>query len=562
MLQTPVGNPLALGSLSAIAEPAMFMSVYKPVLVMIVAIAWAWVVSFLDKDSAFYFLQRRTWNAVHIGAGTLAFALWLLVLEYFWVGMFVALLILAASIGGYVAYHNWKVPEPRRWRFSLDIFKQKLDDLDRARAQHRATVRLMKADGAAIGVPGGDDPEAPAHEVFEQLMNFSLQRAADRLEVVADASSANISVRIDGVKYPQPSVEPALAVGLIDYLKQHAGMDTSDRRRKQRGRLLITAGEFGSHQLTVASAGSTRGLNMLVEIDRREASLMPLDRLGLLDSQQQQLQPVLDETRYVVIVACPAHHGMTSTLVSLVNRHDPYTLSVMTLEEEVEIELEGVTHETIEPGADARSVERRLATILRSDPAVIMLSRLLEASHARVIADAATDVRFYLGLRQDDTFGALKVWLKAVGDSDMAAKALGAIVSQRLVRKLCSTCRIAYKPDPNVLQKLNLPAARVPQLYRHSGQVLVGKERTQPCPTCHGLGYRGRIGIFEVMSLDDVARQTLASGQIDQFRAHLRRNKMLYLQESSLLKVVEGLTSISEITRALGGNGSKVEASV
>ena len=411
----------------------------------------------------------------------------------------------------------------------------------------------MKANGTAIEVPGGDDPEGPAHEILEQLMDFSFQRGADRLEVGTDANSATISVRVDGVKYPQPSVEPSLAVALIDYLKQHAGMDTHDHRRKQRGRLLITAGQYGSHQLTVASAGSTRGLNMVVEIDRREASLMPLDRLGLLESQQQQLQSVLDDARHIVIVACPAHHGMTSTLLSLVNRHDPYTLSVTTLEEEVEIELEGVTHETIEPGSDARSVERRLSAILRSDPAVIMLNRLLHASHARVIADAATDVRFYLGLRQDDTFAALKVWLKAVGDSDMAAKALGAIVSQRLVRKLCSTCRIAYKPDPNVLQKLNLPAERVPQLYRHSGQVLVGKERTQTCPTCHGMGYRGRIGIFEVMCLDDDARRILAIGQIDHFRAHLRRNKMLYLQESSLLKVVEGLTSISEITRALSG---------
>ena len=143
----------------------------------------------------------------------------------------------------------------------------------------------------------------------------------------------------------------------------------------------------------------------------------------------------------------------------------------------------------------------------------------------------------------------------------MAAGGLGAIVSQRLVRKLCPTCRVAYKPDPNVLRKLNLPAQRVPQLYKHSGKIRVGKDRTQTCSTCLGMGYRGRVGVFEIMVLDDEARKILAAGQMDQFRAHLRRHKMLYLQESALLKVVEGQTSISEITRALGANKKHNEAS-
>lgn len=537
---------------AATADSAVLLSLYKPLLLLVVASSWAWVVSRFDKDLDYYFLKRRLWNSIQIGAGALGFFLWLMI-PWFWLGLPLVLIILAGAIGGYVMYRNTKVPPTHQWHLSLDTLLSKRHEMARASAQKRASVRLINASGTPMPVPGADDPQVTAHVLLEQILEFALLRGADRFELAADANKAAISVRVDGVSYPQPESEPRVVISLLDYLKLHAGLDVSDRRRKQRGSLAIATDEFGSHQLAVRTAGSTRSLSMVVVIDRREATVLPLEKLGLLDSQRQQLQQLLRETRFVVIIACPPREGMTSTLNSLVNLHDPYTQSIMSLEEEVELELEGVTHETIEEGADVKQVEGRLSAILRTDPAVVMLSSLMDASHARLIADAGTDLRFYVGLRQDDTFGALRVWLKSVGDSALAAQGLGAIISQRLIRKLCPTCRIAYQPDPAVLKKLNLPAERVPQLYKHSGQVQVGRERMATCPECYGMGYRGQIGVFEVMVLDDEARRVLATGQIDQYRALLRRNKMLYLQETALLKVVEGLTSISEITRALGG---------
>ena len=536
-------------------EPAVLISIYKPIVLFVIFVGWGRVVTFLDKDAQALFLQRRLWNGVHVAAAALAALVWLM-LGFFWLGLLLALIIVCGTIVGYGMYRNTKVPDDLLWRMSLDSFKQKLGDMEQARAQQRASVRLLTRQGEPITVPSGDDPNAQAHVVLEQLVDFAMPRGANRIEMVADANKSAIGVRVDGVSYPQPAVEPRLALTVIDYVKQHAGMDVEDRRRRQRGTLKVDAGDFGQHELSVASAGSTRGLNMIIEIDREKATLMSLEKLGLLESQRNQVEPLLEESQHVVIVACPAHQGMTTTLNSLVSRHDPYTQSIMTLEEEVEIELEGVTHEKIEPGTDAEAMERRLSAVLRSDPSVVMLSMLSNASHARLIADSAANVRFYFGLRYEDTFSALKVWLKAVGDNELAARSLGALVAQRLVRKLCPTCRVAYKPDPTVLRKLNLPPDRVPQLYKHSGKVRVGRERTETCPGCLGMGYRGRIGVFEVMVLDDQARQTLAGGQLDQFRAHLRRAKMLYLQESALLKVVEGLTSISEVTRALGGENT------
>ncbi len=538
-------------------EPAQLMSIFRPIVCMIVTVAWAWVVSRLDKDANRFHLGRHLWNGVQMVAGIFAFFLWLYVLPFFWLGLLVAMAVFTASIGGYVLFRNTKLPEAHQWYFSADSLHQWWQQKEAVNAQKSAVVHLMRQDGAPIEVPAGTDPNVAAHQLFEQVMDFALPRAADRFEIAADATKAMIGVRIDGVQYPQPPAEPRVAVALIDYLKQHAGMDLEDRRRRQRGRLLIEADGFGRHEFSIASAGSTRELNLVVQIDQQKATLTTLENLGLLDVQRRQLEPVLTEQRHLVIAACPAHQGLTTTMTSFVARHDPYTQSIMTLEDEVEVELEGVTHETIETGSDADAIERRLAAIFRGDPAVVMVNRLIDASHARLIAQAVKEMRVYLGLNQDDTFSAVRLWLKAVGDMEMGAQALGAVVAQRLVRKLCPTCRIAYKPNPEVLKKLNLPADRVPQLYKHSGQVVVGRDRKQECPTCHGLGFRGRIGVFEVLVLDDEARQILSTGQLDQFRAHARRRKMIYLQETALLKVVEGLTSISEITRALGNGKTK-----
>ncbi|MFG0250452.1 MAG: hypothetical protein ACF8OB_16320, partial [Phycisphaeraceae bacterium JB051] len=184
------------------------------------------------------------------------------------------------------------------------------------------------------------------------------------------------------------------------------------------------------------------------------------------------------------------------------------------------------------------------------EPRVVMIGNLTDGDTAKLIPDHVMDMRFYVGIRQTDAFTALRAWIQAIGDKTKAANSLNAIVSQRLVRKLCQTCREPYQPDANMLRKLNFSAENIQQFYKHSGQVIV-KEEPQPCPHCMGLGYFGRVGVFEVMVFDDESREMVAAGQLDKLRSHMRKNKMYYLQEAALTRVVEGVTSISEITRVL-----------
>ncbi len=538
-----------------LADAILLLSVYKPILFGVVVGCWAYVVGYIDKDAEHFYLKRQMWNAIHVGVGVLAFFLWLTI-PFFWLGLPLTLLLTLSGFVGYHFYRSKEVPPDARWRMSLDSFRQRWDTAQAQRVQEKATVVVIGADGQPLVVPGGEDPLVPVHEAFANLIDFALPRRAQRIDVAASATETAISVHIDGVKYPQTNLEANIGIGMIDYLKEHAGIDVSDRRRKLTGMLQIIVAGMGKQKFELTTFGSTKGLNLVIEINPHLRSLLKYEELGLLDIQNEQLMPVLDENLRSILVVCPADQGMTSTLYGLVGRHDPYTQNILTLEHEINHELEGVTHNKIELGTDAKPIDQQLRALLLREPRVILLGNLTDQDTAKQIPPHCEDMRFYVGMRQTDAFTALRAWMQAVGNKPDAAKSLGAIVAQRLVRKLCTTCRIAYQPDPAILRKLNLSADNVQQLYKHSGQIMV-KEEPQTCPDCKGLGYRGRMGIFEVMVFDDDARTMLADGQLDQLRSYFRKNKMYYLQETALTRVVEGMTSISEITRVLTGEKKK-----
>lgn len=568
------GQPAAQAQPDADAAPALapappgpapqavfLVSPWKPVLVLLVLVAWAWIVSHLDKDAAYFYLPRYSFNLGQLACAVVGFGLMLLI-PFFFVGFFVGIIILAGGVAGYAYYRNTKVPENQQWGLSLDSFTERMQNYQNRQAQKSATLVLMTADEQRREVPVGDDPRAEAHATLENVVDFAIPRGADVVQVAVDPQQAQMVARIDGVLYPQGQIEPKSAIVLIDYLKEAAGLDLQDRRKRQHGTVAIHAGELGRHTLDLETAGSTRGLQMTIHIDGQRRKRMPIAQLGLLESQRAQFQQLLTEPGRVVILTGPTGQGVSTTTYSLLNEHDPYTSSLVTLEDEVLFELEGVTHH--ETGTlQTAQFNEKLGGVVRSDPNVVMIARPIEAETAQIIAKNAAEVRFYLPLREDDTFSALARWIKLTGNRKLAADSLAAIMAQRLIRKLCMTCRTPYKPDPAALRKLNLPVDRVDQLYHSSGQVM-DRDKPIQCPDCMGMGYKGRVGVFEIMQIDDAARGFIAKGDLEQLRAHLRKQRLILLNEAALAKVVEGVTDVKEITRAIGskpgkGNGGQAK---
>lgn len=534
-----------------LAEAIVLSSIVKPLLMVAALVGWGRWASMLDKDAEYFYLPRTPMNAMTVGAGALAFGLWLLI-PIFWLGLPIAAIIIVGAGFGYAQMRNRTVPEAERWSLNADFFHQFI-----ARKRQEATDRTLqlrfvsndnKSQPPKQNVPLQEDPHYPAHAALDELLSDAIHRHAQRMDLEAGREETKVQLQIDGVSFKGEPMEPAGAVAAIDYLKAQAGLDAEDRRRKQIGNLKINLGAFGEHTLRITTAGSTRGLVCSIEIDPRKQLNIPFDKLGLLESQAAQLKPVLAESEGLVIVATPAKQGRTTTLYALLSQHDPYLTDIHSMEPRVEFELEGVSQHAT-PGEEWA---KPLNSLLLREPAIVMLAQLPDKQTAALAAQAATDgKRVYVGMRADDTFAALRAYARALGDTQTAASGLRAVISQRLVRTLCPACRQPYQPDAAALKKLNVPASRVSQLYKASGQIVEGNKQ-ETCPTCLGIGYIGRSAAYEVMVLDDQARALLAEGDTNGLRSHLRKQKMLWLQEAALAKVVNGQTSISEVMRVLG----------
>ena len=283
----------------------------------------------------------------------------MLFLPFFWLGYPLGLLLLAGGIAGYIYYRNPQVPEPERWTASLESFHQRRAAAAEARQQNNATLTMTGPDGKPVPIPAPGDEDLPAYLAFDALLGFGLPRNANQIDLSVDTNAAKYRTHIDGVRYPNEAPEPAEAVKLIDYIKKVAGLDLQDRRRKQESNLEIRVEDWGPHKLHVVSAGSTKGLQMQILIDPEKSSNIPLEHLGLVPNQLQQLRGLLEQPGKTVLVASAPQQGKTTTLYSLLHTHDPYTSSIITLEEEIVAELEGVDHNTITRGKPAGNSTRR-----------------------------------------------------------------------------------------------------------------------------------------------------------------------------------------------------------
>lgn len=537
-------------------ESVLLMHPVYPLLFVAVVLGWAWIVEKLDKDAAYFYMPRYWLNLGHLAVGAIAMAA-MMFIPWFGLGLLLGLALMVGSVVGYAFYRNPQVPERDRWSFSVQDMIRQLSERRQARAQRRAKMALMDPKQKPLPVPTGDDPLVPAHEVVEDLLEYAFEREGEIVDLAVNGQRAGAFARIDGVRYTYPyAIEPQLMRDAIEYLKEAAQLDLEEKRKRQIGQMYVRGEDVGEHELGIETAGSTRGMTMTITIDpSQRASSLPLEELGMLDAQIQLVRGVLEgATRNAVIVAGPRRNGLSTTLYSFLapEIHDPYTHSIVTLEDEPLDELEGIHHNAIGHDTAPEKVNNTLAGLLRGDPHIVMLSHLADDKTAKTVAEHAGEVRFYFPLTEEDTFSSVRSWIKLVGDREQAADALGMVVAQRLVRKLCTECRVAYKPDAAALKKFNLPAEKVSKLYRSSGKIKVREDQTEPCPHCHGLAYRGRVGIFEVMVIDDEARKLIVAGKDDRLRAHLRKQqKMLMLQEAALQKVLKGITDIKEITRVL-----------
>lgn len=546
--------PLSLLILAS-QESAVLVSIYKPILLAATFLPWAWLVSSkLDKDARFYHFAVTHWNTAHLVAGAAALAAGLFI-PIFWIGWPVALLVLAGPVLVYWKYRNDRVPEEERFRLSGEGIGAALERRRSAKLTREALLRFTDSADKQRTPPDNDSPLHRVHMLAEDLIGPALDSRAGFLDMLIAKDGAQVGQSIDGIRYKREPLPAEASLSLLDFLKDLAGCDVADRRRRQTGRFSLT-GPRGRTIVNLTTQGSSQGIVLRLDFDRAERLNRAYDTLGLLPPQKQ----VLDELqsgpgrRGIVLVSSPPGHGLSSTLYALLGRHDAYTSNIKTLEREVMVRHDGVDHQQWTGLAGEPEYATALQSILRRDPDIVLTDFIKDAETARVVTDPGPDgPLIYIPIRAGSTAEAIDLWMQTVGDPKRAVRSLKAVTCQRLVRTLCPQCRQAYQPTAEQLARLGLPAGKVTQLYRANGKVQV-KNRIEPCPVCNGIGYFGQTAIFEVFGIDDEARKLLVKGDIKNALLHARRNRMPILQQAALARLAAGDTTPEEIVRVTAPN--------
>ena len=532
-----------------IATSSVFLvSFYKPLLLFATFVPWAWLVSSrLEKDARALKLKYQEFNILYMVCAMAALGAWLAV-PIFWIGWPLGTLVLGAPVYAYVQVRNRAVPEKSRFLLSK-LLAGRLASAKPVRSG-RTSLRFVDTAGNEHASPRKDDPRQAIHRELEDVIMPALEARAAQLDFFVGPRGSALTQTIDGMRYKRDAPPADSALPIIDYLKAIAGLNVEDRRRRQTTGMRLY-GPMGETELTVVTAGSSNGMEVRLIFNRTKQVLKPIDGLGLLPSQLEAIQNVVPEHEQqgVVLFGAPAGHGLTTTGYSLIGRHDAYTANVKTLEREVMARREGVDQVQFDPSNPDIDFATALQSIIRRDPDVVLVSELTEAPTARTAAEPGPQgPLIYVPQRLGTVNDQIRHWAKLVGDLKTAVKTLRIVMNQRLVRQVCPNCRQHFEPSAEQLRKMNLPPGKVRQLYQASGKVQM-KNKIEPCPVCGGTGFFSQIGVFQVMVITDAVRRLLLGGDLKGALAEARRDKMMFLQEAAVRKVVDGETTIEEVAR-------------
>ena len=550
---------LTLAMLAVDADPAFLVSWWKPILVAIPFVGWAWVVSSIfDQDARRFLIAPNVWNPVHLAMGVLALGV-AMFFPNFLIGYPLMILILAADLGAYAFKHNasHRVPADLKWSMNLSTIKEQMNERKEAKLARGVTLGFRGPKGL-LTPPERGTPEYDVRIAAEALMIDAIGARAARIGIAPGSDgNYNVALTIDGVRRHADPLPSDRALAIIDFLKTAAGLDLKDRRRKLRADLSIEQGATNK-PLRMATSGSSGGVKMTIIFDPESQVTHQVEELGLTDKQMDELKAIILQQSGVVLVASPPANGRTSTMYALVRDHDAYTQNIQTIELETSASIEGVRQNVFDPmNTDGTDYATTLRSILRRDPDVVFVAELPDVDTAKEIVKADHErTRTFVSVRSDTAMTAIQTFMKAAGSPKDVADALTGVIAVRLIRKLCENCKVEYTPQPEMLKKLGTTPERTKSLFKRGGQVLI-KGKEDVCPVCQGSGYFGQEGVFEVYQIGSEERQPLANGDLSGLRNAIKRKRLPSIQEAAVFKALTGVTSVEEVARITSSGSSK-----
>jgi len=512
---------------------------------------WTWTCYWVDDDSQALQVRNEFWTAVIIPSGWIGFLSALCVPKL--LGYPVLLLAYAVPAWLYVVERNAKVPDsakvmtPAHLRRILRRLGFPVGGGRTAEVASGPDIQFIgKSDGR-----GGDDGRSRQVEnsrgymATKELVYDAIVRRSTDIHLEPKSNEIAVRMRIDGVLYAMEPFDIVVGNAVVNVCKVLGAMDITEKRRSLDGSFQAMT-EGRRVDFRVATQGTNYGEKLSLRILDQSNSVSTLADLGLRNQMTDGLNDVINQPHGLLLVCGPTGAGKSTTLYAALNEIDTFQRNVITIEDPVEYRIDNVNQIEINSRA-GNSFATSLRSVLRQDPDVVMIGEIRDAETANIACQAAnTGHMVFSTVHANDTITALYRIIDLEVEPFMLASSLSGILAQRLVRRLCSQCKEPYKPKPEFLRKANLPAERISKFYRPP------KNPETECPACGGLGYRGRIGVFELLPVNDRMREMIRDqSAMTAIRAEARKNGMLYMKEEGLRLVVRGVTSVDELLRVV-----------
>jgi type II secretory ATPase GspE/PulE/Tfp pilus assembly ATPase PilB-like protein len=376
--------------------------------------------------------------------------------------------------------------------------------------------------------------------LVDALVNRAIDCHASDIHLESQPDKLRVRYRIDGLLYDQESLSALLALQILSRIKILGHLDISQKRIPQDGKFRLQY-DGRAIDLRVSSFPSIYGEKIVIRILDHRQNVINLDDLGMSSSIHNQFNELINKQNGFLLVAGPTGSGKTTTLYAALSGINNPEKNIITLEDPVEYHIEGVTQGQIHPPAGF-TFARGIRSMLRQDPDVVMIGEVRDTETARIAIEAALTGHLVLSTVHTNSAPAVIMRLMDMGIEPFLINAANSgILAQRLARKLCTLCRVLRRPTDQeqiILERIDLP---VQSLYESTG-----------CDNCFNLGYKGRIGIFELLIMSDQLRTLIV--QHPSFEAISKQAMYDGLQpmlEDAKLKVKEGAISLAELARIL-----------
>ena len=444
-------------------------------------------------------------------------------------------------------------------RHPIDIGVASRDDIE---VEIRRLVRASEAFGARAAVeeelePEPEEEEGDDLEVDDGISDAPLVRLVNSVIFQAAEDGASdihfepqedalvVRFRIDGVLHEVQRIPKRMMAGVTTRLKVLAKLDIAERRKPQDGRLSLNAAAAGrTLDIRVATLPTVEGESLVMRLLDKSKKAPTLEELGLSQEMRDRLSEIIRRPTGALLVTGPTGSGKSTSLYAALTEINRPEVNIITVEDPVEYRLTGVNQVQINQRAGL-TFASALRSILRSDPDVVMVGEIRDGETAKISIEAALTGHFVLStLHTNDAPGALTRLNEMGVEPFLTGAAVSAVLAQRLARKLCAHCCELYTPTVEELIK-----ARVsPEVAAAADGMAFYRKRG--CPRCNQTGYKGRIGIFQLLlmseQLESLAVQKASREDLE--RAALGEG-MKTLWDDGLSKVAAGLTSVEELTR-------------